>query len=296
MLKNRPFLMVLTGAGLALLLWLAVLAFQDNSAKPNANNNSAATNAIPEEYTIMPAGVLSVVEVNEKIIVSGLGTANAGVSLSSNSVSFANSKVDAEGNWVLSVPITDLSESTMFDLTMVTPDGHQVHSDQSLYYIKRDLSESLILLTKPGEHSRVLKSPFGQLPAVEGFELESIDYDNSGGVIFSGSSVTPGKVRIYANDNKVGESRVDRNGRWTLIFGSIMPLGEYNISAEFEPDNQSGAVRLTLPFSRIEPLFEAEGSPKLLVQQLDERLQIARALYGGGYQFTVIYSAEAAIE
>jgi hypothetical protein len=291
--------MVFTGAALALLLWIAVLAFQkDTSGAQNTteSNDQIAANPIPEEYAITPASVQTITETNQKIVVSGIGVSNAGISLANKEENIANSKIDADGKWVLSLNSGLLAETTKLDLIMITPDGHQVRSDQSVFVIKGESERSLVLLTEPGAQSRVLQTPFASFPKTEGFELESIDYDNSGGVIFSGNSNEPGRVRIYANENQVGESRVDRNGRWTLIFGSIMPLGEYNISAEFIPDGGAENRKLTLPFSRIEPLFEAEGSPKILIQHLDDRIQMGRALYGGGYQYTVIYSPDALIE
>lgn len=299
MLKNRPILMVLTGAVLAFFLWLAVIAFRgDQNAVPNSVNpeERPASNAIPEEYAITPASVQTITEAGNKLVVSGIGVARAGISLIHETETLATSKVDDDGKWVLTLNTAVLPDTAKFELFMMTTDGRQIRSNQSMFVIKSETSASLILLTEPGAQSRVLQTPFNTFPSSNGFELETIDYDNSGGVIFSGGSSAAGKVRIYANENLVGESRVDRNGRWTLIFGNIMPLGEYNISAEFAPDDETELRRLTLPFSRIEPLFEAEGSPKLLVQHLEDRVQIGRALYGGGYQYTIIYSPEALLE
>jgi len=298
MLKNRPILMVLTGVVLAFLLWIAVFAFQDgnNGSPPEVDTTTNATNAIPEEFAVTPASVQKVNESTDRFIVSGIGVAGAGISLSQKDKVIANSKIDGEGNWVLSFENEPLADSSKLDMLMSTPDGRQVRSDQQLFIIKEAEKSSLVILTAPGENSRILQTPFEELPQIDGYFLEAIDYDNSGAVIFSGKASNPAKVRIYANENLVGESRVDRSGRWTLIFGSIMPLGEYNVSAEFIPDDGGEVKKLTLPFSRIEPLFEAEGSPKIYVQRQDDKIQLGRALYGGGYQYTAVYSPEAVIE
>lgn len=298
MLKNRPILMVITGIALAFLLWVAVFAFQEQNKSDSADSDvpPPATNAIPEDYAVTPASVQTVNESANKFIVSGTGVEGAGISLLEKNNVIANSKIDGEGNWVLSFENAPLEDNVKLDVLMATPDGRQVRSDQSLFIIRDNENPSLVLLTAPGENSRVLLSPFKTFPSELGYELEAIDYDNSGGVIFSGKAANPAKVKIYANENLVGESRVDRNGRWTLIFGSIMSLGEYNISAEFVPDDGSEPIKLTLPFSRIEPMFVAEGSPKIYVLNQPGRIQIGRALYGGGYQYTTVYSPDAIIE
>jgi hypothetical protein len=301
MLKNRPILMVLTGAALALLLWIAVLAFQDGSSsdEPVTPLDSSPTNAINEEYAITPASIQTVNEADDRFVITGVGVSGSGITLMNEDLVLGSSKLGADGNWVLSLNAAAITEPLKLDLLMATPDGHQVRSDQSLFIAKREGMKSLVLLTAPGEPSRVLQSSFDGFPSNNGFELEAIDYDNSGGVIFSGTALKACKVRIYANDNydnPIGESRVDRNGRWTLIFGNTMPLGEYNISAECVPDDGSLPQKITVLFTRMEPLFEAEDSPKLLINNHDDHVELARALYGGGYQYTVIYSADALVE
>ncbi len=291
MLKNRPLMMILTGTLLGLALWVLVQAVQGRQEKqaepipPNPNSD----NKTVEDYTIAPAGILTASGRGNEFVLSGVGVAGAGLSLQNGENVLAGTKVSPSGAWTFSFKSDHLVDTLVLDLLMATPDGNQIRSDQSLILVNTEQG-ALILLTAAGANSRVLQSPFESLPQKDGFLVEAIDYDNSGGVIFSGTSSAKGKVRIYANNNLVGESHVDGSGRWSLIFGSIMPLGEYNISAELVADNGSAAIKLTLPFARMAPLFETEGSPKILVQKHDDHIQIGRALYGGGYQYTVVYS------
>lgn len=305
MLKNRPLMMLLTGVVLALVLWALVSVVQTNDT-PAASMGDVGANTINDEYMISPASVLSIKQSGARFILAGTGVAGAGLSLVNDERVLGTTKLNSVGEWTFSFTQTVLRDVMELALLMTTPDGHQVRSDQSLLLIKglevefEDIpvemdqtlvpAKALILLSAPGAGSRVLQTLYEDLPGQDGFILEAIDYDNSGGVIFSGLSLRQGKVIIYANGNPVGESRVDTTGRWSLIFGNIMPMGAYDIGVELVSDTGQNPITLTLPFERMPPMFEAENSPKILVQRLDDRIQIARALYGGGYQFTVVYA------
>ncbi|PHR94070.1 MAG: hypothetical protein COA69_00285 [Robiginitomaculum sp.] len=305
MLKNRPLMMLLTGVVLALVLWGLVSVVQTNET-PSTSVGDVEANTINDEYMISPASVLSIEQFGARFVLEGTGVAGAGLSLLHGERVLGTTKLNSAGEWTFSFTQTVLPDVMELALLMTTPDGHQVRSDQSLLLIKglevefEDIpvemdqtlvpAKALILLSAPGAGSRVLQTLYEDLPGQDGFILEAIDYDNSGGVIFSGLSLRQGKVTIYANGNPVGESRVDTTGRWSLIFGNIMPMGAYDIGVELVSDTGQNPIALTLPFERMAPMFETENSPKILVQRLDDRIQIARALYGGGYQFTVVYA------
>ncbi len=251
-----------------------------------------------------PANVLSAQQIGNTIKSNGTGVPNSTVILYNNSEEIGRSIVNANGDWAMSLLNNIDDEYSVFDILTVTSDGQQIYSDQSLFVAnireKPDMqttnnNSALLLLMAPGANSRVLQSPFTKVTVKNGFALEAIDYDNSGGVIFSGTSEHAGRVLIYAGQNLVGESRVDNKGRWSLIFGNIMPLGEYTISAKLVLADEN-AVSITLPFKRMQPLFEAEGSPKIVIEHLDDRIQIGRALFGGGYQYSVVYNSTALVD
>jgi len=311
MFKSKPLIMLITGLLLALVLWTIVQVLQKKSKdnKPtqanieqqNSLDAAKPTKPLSGQYANAPASILSAVQRGVEISLNGNGVAGAGISLLNDGKELTRTKVNDDGNWTLAFMYDIDGKPFAIDVLTVTPDGHQIRSDQSLLVINyqhvsetqsADVDKALLLLTAPGAHSRVLQTPYTGLPTKDGFTLEAIDYDNSGGVIFSGSSKQAGRVLIYAGKNLVGESRVDNQGRWSLIFGNIMPLGAYNISAELVVADGS-SVRLTLPFERMQPLFEVEGSPKIVIEHLEDRIQIGRALFGGGYQYSVVYQPSA---
>ena len=316
--KNKIFIIFLSGMVLALILWAISALVVNKYFAPKTQAESQQLSEVPQEERVFPARILSVGQLGNEFNLKGTGISGSGVTLLHNKEELGTGVVSAGGEWsveFISKPTPNAREPNALELSllMVTPNGHQIYSDQSLILMypptapkegeQSPEQKAMIFLTSPGQNTRVLQTSFDFLPGRDGFVLEAIDYDNSGGVIFSGLSVQMGSVKVYANENLVGESYVDRSGRWELIFGNIMPMGTYNISVELVPIGQGiidekpkSSIVLTLPFARMSPLFASEDSPEILVEYLDDRIQIGRALYGGGYQFTIVYSPDAVVE
>jgi hypothetical protein len=306
--KARMFFMIVTGIGLALLLWVIAVGLSDRpKGQGDVPTNESIATSVAEEDALSPAVIENVSQDGNSYTVSGLGRAGAGITLYMDETLLGQVKTDSEGKW-LSQFNWDNADTAHVEVSMTTPDGQRVRSSQMLYILDANtarpegdpeiikFTRKLILLSTPGMQTRVLQTPFEALPSRNGFVLEAVDYDSSGGVIFSGSSNKPGKVRIYANTNHVGDSGVDGAGRWRLIFANTMPLGTYNISAERMGDNDPEPLRLTFSFSRMKPVSEAENRPAIIVQRYEDRLQVARMLIGGGYQYTIVYSPEALLQ
>ena len=303
----------MTGAVLALILWAISALVTNRYFIPVAQTDNQQLSEVPQEERVFPARILSVNQLGSDFLIKGTGLPGSGVTLSHKKEELGTGVVSASGEWSVGFVSNPAPNALGLNILMVTPNGHQIYSDQSLILIyppvgpnegeRSSEQKAMIFLTSPGQNTRVLQTSFDFLPGRDGFVLEAIDYDNSGGVIFSGLSVKMGSVKVYANENLVGESYVDRSGRWNLIFGNIMPMGRYNISVELVPIEQEiadnkpqNSIVLTLPFARMNPLFASEDSPEILVEYLDDRIQIGRALYGGGYQFTIVYSPDAVVE
>ncbi|PHR55692.1 MAG: hypothetical protein COA43_15180 [Robiginitomaculum sp.] len=303
-------MMVVTGLVLAFILWALVLITQSNSPQEPRITPQKPLETNKEEYRITPATIASVSQTGIRYSLTGHGVAGSGLIVFQGGETLGTTKINADGEWTLEFALATPFSAIEIHMRMATPDGNRVQSDQSLLVIsapfvpvarktiafddievpQTSVLKTLILLSAPGANSRVLQTPFHHLPQENGFVIEAIDYDNSGGVIFSGQSSRQGQVRIYANSAPIGVSRVDKTGRWSLIFGSILPLGKYKISIELVSNNDQETIRLELPFERQAPILEADNIRNMRVEYFDDHIQIVRKLYGGGYQFTVIYA------
>jgi|GEM_PF-1064530 len=158
-------------------------------------------------------------------------------------------------------------------------------------------SSALIMVTAPGSPTRVIQSPFGGTPTSGPLSLSVIDYDFSGGVIITGTSSVPGRVRFYAQNAVIGETGIGVGGRWNFIAGRMLPPTKIQLTAELIP--ASGApnapeerISISVPFIFL-PLLQEEdtdGSGALSVNIDPKQWQVRRTLIGGGGQTTVIFA------
>ncbi len=151
----------------------------------------------------------------------------------------------------------------------------------------------LILLTAPGGPSRVIQTPFGRLPSRDALTLGGIEYDNLGGVIFSGFASRSGRVRIFGNNVLIGESRVSSDGRWFLIAGDTLPAKEYKLRVQLQ-ETDGRKTNISVDIQRLAANENADQSPYVVFN--DTVWHVRRNLTGGGVQYTAIFSPDGLIE
>lgn len=164
------------------------------------------------------------------------------------------------------------------------PDGEEIVLED----ITPPPPPTLIMVSAPGGPTRIVKSPFGGSPTNGPLTMGPIDYDDAGGAIFSGTTSEPGRIRLYANDTLIGETRVGAEGRWNFITGKRFPRGEYDVRAELiRPDLDP--IDVSVPFELLRPTQPNSSNQPLVVFD-PFRWQVRRELLGGGFQSTVIFA------
>lgn len=227
-------------------------------------------------------------------VLAGRGAPGSRVTLMSGDEQIASVEIDAAGEWVMIVDRPLPSGSVELSLIMVTPDGQEIRSDQVVVVSvpeSRDRTP-LVVLGRPGEASRVLQSPFDGV-SMGPLSLETVDYDESGSVIFSGRAEPGSTVRVIADGQVVGETRAGASGRWSVQAGRDFAPGVYNLQVDqLDADGRVTAV-IALPFERAsaEDALAAREAGRVVVQPGNSLWRIARRLYGDGVQYTIIYQA-----
>jgi len=190
----------------------------------------------------------------------------------------------------------------VIEIVMFVEGGLNVRGDETVFRIPVPTQNNdedttanraaLIMVTAPGGPTRIVQTPFGGSPTDGPLTMGPIDYDDSGGVIFSGTTEEEGRIRIYAGPQRIGETRVGAGGRWNFIIGSL-PMGEYEIAAELIKSDGIKA-RVSVPFERLAPSRNSEASIVPDVRFEPFRWQVRRSLLGGGAQYTAIFAPQEA--
>lgn len=244
------------------------------------------------------------------LIISGTGEPNASVELRRGARITAQTIVDDEGVFELPLTVTRSAQSIVYgniaSYDVVTPKAGDstIINDSALVVARAPNTDRIgVLLCAPGGATQVLRSPFSiGLPETDGLTFLSGDYDNAGGVVFSGRSSQAGRIRIMANRSIIGETGLADDGSWVLIAGSTLPVGNYRLTVQRIDDSGAVNTQMVLPFERRAPLpitsdeTGATVPAKAVSAEFSEdHWHISRALHGGGMQHTVIYSALALV-
>lgn len=120
--------------------------------------------------------------------------------------------------------------------------------------------------------------------------LDSVDYDDKGDLALSGRGKPNASVRVYLNNDFVGEAPVDAEGRWQAKPPENVDPGVYDLRVD-QVVEEKVVSRLELPFSRSGPITALKDEQLIIVQPGNSLWRIARRTLGEGLAYTVIYDA-----
>ena len=313
-MKLNYFWILSASLGIILVLFIvsSVNFFQNNS---NSLDNKVTNNQYKVDTGITPinfSGVSISNNINNRIIsIKGTSEPNKLIVLLNNNKRINQIESSNEGTWEADV-LLDNQNIMAIEMVMFYNNDTSIRGDETLYSVPQLIKNSkvdqlleskdfkneekfqlnsLVMLTAPGGPSRIIQSPFNQIPSDGPLKMGVLDYDDSGGVIFSGSTDEEGLVKVYAGEIVVGETRVEAGGRWNFIAGNLLPIGKYYISAELVKD-EVVVARINVPFERMAPVFNQNQYRLPNVVYSAQSWQLSRTLLGGGTQHTVIFSPE----
>lgn len=122
--------------------------------------------------------------------------------------------------------------------------------------------------------------------------VDSVEYDQGGAMRFAGGAAPGARVRLYVDDQFIGEAVADASGRWAFQPQSQPAIGRHRLRID-QVSSADGRVlaRAEVPFQREELPAEAFAQQRIVVQPGNNLWRIARSTYGRGTRYTVIYQA-----
>ncbi len=213
-------------------------------------------------------------------------------------------KADKRGEWVL-VPQTPIPPgSHQLTVTARLPDGTTQTGTQTVVVVVpapgKDVagqpagsatgSLAVALPTEKGGAPIVLQTP-GGVKSGE-VSLNAIDYGADGKDLALSGHAPPGaQVRVYIDNKFVGAATADSKGVWTLRPDTEVAPGLHQLRVDLTGADGKVMARVELPFSRAEPLRDLAPGSVVFVQPGNSLWRLARASYGEGLRYSVIYEA-----
>ncbi|MEO0879601.1 MAG: LysM peptidoglycan-binding domain-containing protein [Pseudomonadota bacterium] len=225
--------------------------------------------------------------------IAGRAAPRAKVTVFANDEELASTDAIGDGSWTLATETPLDAGPVELSLEMTTVDGLTVRSEETIliYVPEREGDRPLVLRTTPGGATEVLQDPRDPDTGVGPLTLDAIDYDDSGSVIFSGRAEPNRVVQVFANRNPVNQTTSSDGGRWSMT--ATMAPGIYTLLIVQLDANGQPAYAIELPFERATADQIDLRDGKVIVQPGNSLWRIARRAYGSGFQYTVIYEANA---
>ncbi len=140
--------------------------------------------------------------------------------------------------------------------------------------------------------------------------VAAVEADTAGGLFVAGTAETDEPVRVYVENQPIGETTPTEGGTWLVETKREMPAGTYQVRAD-QVDKKTGDViaRAEVSFEReiqvasLKPVVTASaaGAPEVtgqmpemqtvIIKRGDNLWHIARDLYGRGIRYSTIYQA-----
>ena len=122
--------------------------------------------------------------------------------------------------------------------------------------------------------------------------IDSVEYDQAGSMRFAGGAPPGTRLRLYVDDKYIGDAAADTQGRWALMPETQPSIGRHRLRVDqISPADGRVLARAEVPFQREELPAEAFAQQRIVVQPGNNLWRIARATYGRGTRYTVIYQA-----
>ena len=211
--------------------------------------------------------------------------------------------VPRDGEWVFVPEKPFTPGSRQLGLKMLIDGQKSVASDDMVVLVVPEPKQNIsgrktnkqsqplaLKFSKKGGASSVLQKPTENL-TIGTLSLDTVDYNETGQLIISGRATPESTVIVYLNNLVTGKSVVDKNGSWRMRPDSRVQPGLYTLRADQVALSGKVLSRISMPFSRAEPINEIPSEPFVIVQPGNSLWRIARKTFGSGFGFTTIYEA-----
>jgi len=239
-----------------------------------------------------------------KAVIAGRAEPGSNVTVKDGDAVIGTTNADQRGEWVL-LPEKPLEPGTRhLSLQARRSDGKVVDSegfvivvipprDETLPPEEREPPVVVLLPRGEGGGSRLLQGPrvLGDTSAAKGLSLDTVDYDEKGNLLLSGKAAPNAPLRAYLDNKEIGGTVADGQGLWRLQPTEKVAPGKATLRVDHLAPDGKVLARIELPFSRAEPSTIKLAAGQVVVQPGNSLWRIARAIYGEGPQFTVIYQA-----
>jgi hypothetical protein len=136
----------------------------------------------------------------------------------------------------------------------------------------------MVAVLKPDEPTQVVQVPAKPaLPPSKTVNLDTVDYDQTGNIVFGGRGPAGNKVQLYVDNNAYGLADINDKGTWSFAGVSPLTVGAHALRADEIGGDGAVKSRIEMPFYREEPAKVATALPTPATPEAPKPVEVATA-------------------
>ncbi len=272
-----------------------------------AETADAAAVESPTNDTLTTVPSFDVVRIsrNGTGVIAGRAEPNSDVIIYARDKQIGSAITDRNGEWVLLFDEPLPSGPTELSIVSRTQDQFEIASSDIVIVavpernegrFNTDDTDGVVAILSPRSGngpSRVLQKPknVNMVSATKGLSLDALDYTDNGITVVNGSATTGANIRIYLDNEFVGEVTSGELGTWKFEITQALSPSEHEIRLDQLLLDGNVEVRISQPFNPFVEIDKEKATGDVIVKPGNSLWHIARKLYGSGYHYTVIFGA-----
>ena len=210
-----------------------------------------------EKAKIVPSFDTVRVEPTGEALIAGRAEPGSEVVIKFNGITVGTAMANADGAFVVtpdkplpSGPGALSIESKSNEIVVASADSVAVDVKAGA------VDTPLVAVLKPDEPTKVIQAPAAQkpvLPPSKTVNLDTVDYDQTGNIVFSGRGPAGSKVQIYVDNTAYGLAEIKGDGTWTMPGLVALTVGPHALRADEIGGDGGVKSRIEMPFYREEP-------------------------------------------
>ncbi len=258
--------------------------------------------SLPAPSIATPSFDVARIGADGRAVVAGRAAPGAKVVLLDGGREIAHGEADSRGEWVLLAQDPPLSPGQHELRVIQHVEGRApVTSEQVVVAVVPEPQlassgeakrETLVMIAPRSGAATLIQPPTAAgVPKAGDLQLSTLDYDERGQATITGQAAPGTTVRAYVDDKMVAEGMAGADGRWRLAPAAPLESGKHRLRVDRLARDGKPASRLEMPFERNAAAPMVTGQRQLTVVHGDSLWNIARAHYGEGWRYTVIFEA-----
>jgi nucleoid-associated protein YgaU len=234
------------------------------AATPKAED-VAKTGASDAKATPIPSFDTVRVEATGETVIAGRAEPGSEVTIKYNGVTVGTALTNADGAFVVTPEKPLPTGPGALSIEMRTKDTVVASADTVAVDVKGGTEGTpLVAVLKDGQPTTLIQMPSKVkpvLPPMKTVNLDAVDYDEAGNIVFSGRGPTGSKVQLYVDNKPYALADIGSDGIWTMPNGEPLAIGPHELRADEIGADGSVTSRVAIPFYREDPKKIATATP-----------------------------------